>query len=438
MLDGPLHVGAEVEILPKGLRARVRGLQTHQQQQEVALPGTRVAVNLAGVSHRDLARGDVLALPGRLRPTDLLDVQLRLIPAAPQPLVQNARLDLFVGATEVPCRVTLLDRDELRPGETGWLQLRLARPIAVARGDRYILRLPSPSRTLGGGMVVDTHPPRHRRFRAEVIAALEALARGTPTDLLRRALSDGEPHAWPVLLQASGLTMDAGAAGLAELVASGEAIILGDSDRRSEIGDSSPQSLGADLQSRWVLSASGWATLCNKVTAALQSYHRRYPLRMGMPREELRSRLRLSSEGLEALLTTAAARRLVVVQGSSVRLPAHVPTLAPEQERAARRLLEAFAATPYSPPAPDLDAEVLGWLVEQGKIVRVSADVAFLPATYTEMVDWVREQIRRTGEVTVAQFRDRFKTSRKYALALLEHLDERKITRRLGDVRVLY
>ena len=438
LLDGPLHVGAEVEILPKGLRARVRGLQTHQQQQEVALPGTRVAVNLAGVSHRDLARGDVLALPGQLRPTDRLDVQVRLIPAAPQPLVQNAQLDLFVGATEVPSRVTLLDRDELRPGETGWLQLRLARPIAVARGDRYILRLPSPSRTLGGGMVVDTHPPRHRRFRAEVIAALEALARGTPADLLRRALSDGEPHAWPGLLQASGLSADAGAAGLAELVASGEAIVLGDADQRFEPGDSSPPSLGSDLQSRWVLSASGWATLCNKFTAALQSYHRRYPLRMGMPREELRSRLRLSSEGLEALLATAAARQLAVVQGSSVRLPAHVPTLSPEQERAARRLLEAFAATPYSPPAPDLDAEVLGWLVEQGKIVRVSADVAFLPATYTEMVDWVREQIRRTGEVTVAQFRDRFSTSRKYALALLEHLDERKITRRRGDVRVLY
>jgi selenocysteine-specific elongation factor len=230
LLDGPLHAGAEVEILPKGLRARVRGLQTHQRKEEQALPGTRVAVNLAGVSHHELARGDVLALPGRLRPTDRIDVQLRLIPAAPQPLAQNARLDLFIGAAEVPCRVTLLDRGELAPGDVGWLQLRLDHPIAVARGDRYILRQPSPSRTVGGGLVVDAHPPRHRRFRLEVVEALESLARGAPADLLRRALSDGQPHEWPELLKASGLAGAIAAEGLAELVAGGEAVVLAAGD----------------------------------------------------------------------------------------------------------------------------------------------------------------------------------------------------------------
>jgi selenocysteine-specific elongation factor len=123
---------------------------------------------------------------------------------------------------------------------------------------------------------------------------------------------------------------------------------------------------------------------------------------------------------------------------TSVSLPEHIPTLAPEQERVVRRLLDAYHAAPYSPPAPDVEPELLGWLLEQGQITRVAPDVAFLPHTYAEMVDWAREQIRTTGSVTVAQFRDRFGSSRKYALALLEHLDERKITRRAGDVRVLY
>jgi selenocysteine-specific elongation factor len=438
LLDGPLHIGDEVEIMPKGLRARVRGLQTHQRKEEVALPGTRVAVNLAGISHHELARGDVLAPPGRLRPTDLLDVRMRLIPATPEPLEQNIRLDLFVGAAEVPCRVTLLDREELAPGEEGWLQLRLDRPIALARGDRYILRQPSPSRTIGGGQVVDTHPPRHRRFRPEVVVALESLARGAPADLLRRPLSDGRPHEWRELLDATKLAPAVAADALTELVAEGTIVVLGIGDWRLEIGDSSTQSPISNLQSRWILSTTGWAVLCDKLVAALRGYHRRYPLRMGMPREELRSRLKLSVDGLDAVLGAATAQGLAATYDGGVQLAGYVPTLAPDQEHTVRRLLEAFAATPYSPPAPDIEPELLGWLVEQGKIVRAGADVAFLPEAYHAMIDWVVSRIGEAGGVTVAQFRDRFGSSRKYALALLEHLDERKITRRIGDARVLY
>ncbi|MFL5801182.1 MAG: selenocysteine-specific translation elongation factor [Roseiflexaceae bacterium] len=441
LLDGPLRLGDEVDILPGGLKARVRGLQIHQHKEEVALPGTRVAVNLAGISHHHISRGDLLALPGRMRPTDLLDVRVRLIPTAPGPLEQNARLDLFVGAAEVPCRVTLLDRKQIAPGETGWLQLRLERTIAVARGDRYILRQPSPSRTLGGGQVVDTHPPRHRRFRPEVIAALESLARGTPADLLQRALSDGQPHMWAALLKASGLAPPAAAQALAELIREEQVMLLGPKDqvtRWQSDSDGDSNHLVTLSPSQFVIGASGWAVLSDKLTSALRGYHRRYPLRMSMPREELRSRLKLSGEGLDAVLGAGAAQGLVGIHEGSVRLAAHSPTLTPDQERAAQRLLAAFAAAPNSPPALNLEPELLGWLVEQGKIVRVSDDIAFLPETYQAMVTWVRDQITIAGNITVAQFRDRFGSSRKYALALLELLDERKITRRVGDARVLY
>src|SRR5262249_44743545 len=155
--------------------------------------------------------GDMLALPDRVRPTDLLDVRLRMVAAVAQPLAQNDPLDLFVGAAEVPCRATLLDRNTLGPGETGWAQLRLERPIAAARGDGSILRRPPPSQPSGGGKVVDAGPARHRRFRPEVATALESLARGAPADLLRRALDDGQPHEWPALLKASGLPPGAAA-----------------------------------------------------------------------------------------------------------------------------------------------------------------------------------------------------------------------------------
>jgi selenocysteine-specific elongation factor len=438
LLDGPLHLGDEVEIGPKGLRARVRGLQTHQRKEEIALPGTRVAVNLAGVSHHDLARGDMLALPGRLRPAELLDARLRLVADLSRPLKQNDRLDLFVGAAETPCRVTLLDSDELRPGQSGWVQLRLDRPIAVSRGDRYILRQPSPSHTIGGGQIVDLNPPRHRRFRPETSAALESLARGRPADLLLRALDDGQPREWAALIKQTGLPQGAAEDAIKELVGEEKVVLLGAGDRVLGIGESEPQYPIPNAQSPWMISAKGWATLTEKLATALRGYHRRYPLRAGMPREELRSRLKLSVDALDAVLSAAAAQGCASMRDMSVGLPDHMPTLAPEQERVVRRLLDAYRAAPYSPPAPDVEPELLGWLLEQGQIMRVAPDVAFLPQTYAEMVAWAREQISSTGSVTVAQFRDRFGSSRKYALALLEHLDERKITRRAGDARVLY
>lgn len=441
LTDGPLTVGDEVEVLPQGLRARVRGLQSHNAKLEQALPGSRVAVNLSGVSHHQLRRGDVLARPGALRPTSLVDVQARLVADAPRPLTQNMPLDLFVGAAEVACRVTLLDREELAPGESGWLQLRLDQPIAVARGDRYILRQPSPSLTLAGGQVIDPHPPRHRRFRAEVITTLESLARGTPADLLRRTLADGVPHAWSELVAASGLSAEVAQEGLAKLIEREEVVFLGDEGRRAK--DEQAHTCDDTLQinrqsSNFLVTVGGWNALREKLTTAVRGYHRRFPLRAGMPREELRSRLKLSGPALDGVLAAAVAQGLAVAHEASVRLPEFQPTPTPEQQREVQRLLQAFRAAPYTPPAPELEPELLNWAFEQNKLVRVAPDVAFLPETYAELVAWVQEQTRDGGSVTVAQFRDRFGTSRKYALALLEHLDERRVTRRVGDARVRY
>jgi selenocysteine-specific elongation factor len=154
-----------------------------------------------------------------------------------------------------------------------------------------------------------------------------------------------------------------------------------------------------------------------------------------MAREELRSRLKLSAEAFDALLPESAD---AVAQGTLVRTADHTPTPNLAQAQEIRSLLESCARSPYSPPVPELEPEVLGFMIDQGQLVRVAADVFFLPVTYRELVAWVQQQIDDAGSVTVAQFRDRFQTSRKYALAVLEHLDERKITRRVGDARVLY
>ena len=423
LLDGPLRVGQEVVILPAGRPARVRGLQTHKQRCETALPGTRVAVNLAGVRHTEVARGDVLALPGALRPTTLLDVRLRVLGDAPARLDQNAALDLFIGAAEVRCRLTLLDAEALAPGSSGWAQLRLERPVVAMRGDRAILRVASPSRTVAGGVVVDPHPPRHRRFRPQVIASLEARLRGDPLELLLQALGDGPPRPWAEVRAEAGL-LDRQS--LAPLLAAGQVLWLGAPPEQPDAADDG-----------WLVSAAGWARLEAQLLPALRDYHRRYPLRRGMPREEARQKLRLPARALGGVLDEAARRGLVALDETRVWLVGHDPRPSPEQRAAIEAALAAMRRAPYAPPAPALDDELLAWTLEQGLVVRLAPDVFLLPETYAELLAWVRAAAAAGGSVSVGMLRDRFGSSRKYAVAFLEHLDERNITRREGEGRVL-
>lgn len=428
LTDGPLHVGQEIEVAPTGLRGRVRGLQTHGQKEATALPGTRVAVNIAGIGVDELRRGDVLSLPGHIRPTTLIDMKLRLVEDALAPLEQNDALDLFVGAAEVPCRVTLLEADQLRPGAAGWVQLRLERPIAAVRGDRCIVRIPSPSLTIGGGIVQDAHPARHRRFRPDVIAALETLSRGTPAELLLQALGS-TPTEWRSAVQRSGLDETTAHVALQELAANGQIVRL------------TPE--GAPLNASWLITTTGWANLLETLRTILASYHKKYALRLGMPREELRSRLVLPSMRVfDEVLRQAERCGDIATTETAVRLVTWQPRLNQTQQRQVDALLHDFRADPFAPPAKaeweELGPELIGYLIDTGQIVRVSPDVLFDAAAFGKLVEWTVQMLDATGEVTIAMLRDHFGTSRKYALALLEYLDERKTTRRVGDVRVKY
>jgi selenocysteine-specific elongation factor len=225
--DGRLRVGDEVEILPGGERVRIRGLQTHKQKVETAVPGSRVAVNLGGVSVEDLRRGDVVARPGWLRPTRMIDVQLYLLPDAPRALRHNMVMSFYTGASEFQANIRLLGIQALEPGQTGWAQLVLDGPAVVAKHDRFILRQPSPSLTVGGGVIIDAHPARrHRRFRPEVVKRLETLAHGTPDEIMLAALQRVEPAEARAVIKGSTLG-DGAAAALASLLADGTVVALG-------------------------------------------------------------------------------------------------------------------------------------------------------------------------------------------------------------------
>lgn len=432
--DGALTVGQEVEILPSGKRARIRSLQTHRKQVERGEPGARLAVNLAGVEKSDLARGDTLGLVGTLTTTTALDARIEWLPASPRPLENNSQYDVFLGAAETPARVVLLESGEIEPGESGWAQLRLTRPLVAARGDRFILRAPSPSMTLGGGVVVERAARRHRRDDPATLARLETLAAGDPAEMTLTALSGSgydrskpaRMAGWSVaeLATAIGLLEPDVTAALAELAASGRA-------RRT------------DAQWR---AASVWERLRSASDSALADYHRRYPLRLGMPREEWRARLGLTArEAPEVAVALAGDGALAEEpggeRGARLRLPSHTAEPSPEQARAAAAMLARFQSAPFTPPDAaeverELGPELTQALIARGDLVKVSDTVLLDHAAYREAARRILAHLRAHGAITVAEARDLLGATRKYTLALFERLDAAHLTARNGDDRV--
>jgi selenocysteine-specific elongation factor len=421
LVDGSFRAGQEVEIVPDGPRSRIRGMQTHQRKLQEAEPGRRLALNLTGISPRDLRRGMVVTTPGWLRPTTAVDVCLRAVSYLPRPIRHSLQVSFHSGSSEVSGRVLLLDHDELAAGQTAWAQIRLDEPLATAPGDFFVIR--SPNDTLGGGKVVDTHVRRHRRFHQPTLETLEKLDRGSPEDMVLIALSRLEPCEVSQLARHTELAPDQVLAAAAALVESSRALVLG----AQELG---PTSL--------LYSAQGFADLTVRAKDILSTFHRQRPLRRGVAREELRSRLGLGPRAFDATLATWVGRGDIREEAGTLALPEHAPSLNPPEQATADAFLASLRAKPYAPSTDSLpDPELLAYLEEKGQIVRVADNIAFTTEAYQEMTSRIVEHLKAQGTITLAQVRDMFAASRKYAQALLEYLDEQRITRRVGDERVL-
>ncbi|MDQ4099685.1 MAG: selenocysteine-specific translation elongation factor, partial [Chloroflexota bacterium] len=431
LLGGELKLGEELRLFPSERLTRVRGLQTHKSKSDRAQPGSRVAVNLGGVTVDQIRRGDVLAPPNALTPSHRLDVRLRLLPDAPVTLAQNHAVDLFIGAAEVSARVTLLDRETLEPGDDGLVQLRLAEPVAVLKGDRFIVRRASPSETIGGGEVIDAAPVKHRRFRDEVVSALETLEQGSPAEIVLQALST-EPQEVRSLRggRLSGLSDVQIDEALRSLIADGEVVVL---------GATAPD---VPKPGTVVVAAATWQRLVDRIVDILRRFHDAQPLRRGLPREELKRRLGIASPRLfDEIMATTERLNVTSGDGQMVRLADFRIELDPARRAAADRFLVALRAQPYAPPAPSelaVDVDTIGALVDLGEVVRVGEGVVFAPEAFAAIRREVVDLLERDGSITLAGFRDHFATSRKYAQATLEYLDQLRVTRRVGDVRVRF
>ena len=420
LIDGSMRVGEEMTLAVSGKSTRIRGIQTHKKGQNEAQPGTRVAANLIGVSQDDVARGEVLTTDGWLKPTDAVDVRLRVIPDAPHPLRHNMYITAHTGSSEVIGRLRLLEKDVAEPGETTWAQIKTDAPLAAVKGDYYVIR--SNRTTLGGGNIVETHAKRHRRMHAPTIERLAVMELGSAQDILLKTIEGDEPSRFEDLVNRANMSAAAVKSELEPMAADGRIAPLGDG-----IGPGS-----------YTFSAGGWNALSQKARQSLEAFYRQFPLRRGAPKEELRSRLGLTPQVFNLAFPRLQQDGVVVEDGALARLPGYEPTLNAAQRAQADAYLALLEANPFAPPtdAPP-DAEVLNLLDEQGKVVKVSESVVFSVSAYERMVELISAHITRHGEISVANVRDILGTSRKYALALMDYLDHKRITRRVGDARVL-
>ena len=421
LIDGKIATGQDVELAVAGKYTRIRGLQTHKKGQTEAQPGTRVAANIINVSQDEVARGEVLTTEGWLQPTDAIDVRLRVIPEAPHPLRHNMFITVHTGSSEVVGRLRLLEHDALQPGETGWAQIKLETPLAAVKGDYYVIR--SNRTTLGGGNIVQTHARRHRRRHAPTIERLEVMELGSTQDVLLKIIETSEPSEFGELINRANMDADTVRAELEEMSAASLIVPLGSANI---------------ARGSYMFTTGGWNGVVERTQQSLEAYYGQFPLRRGAPKEELRSRLGMTAQVFN--LTFARLREQTVVEedGALVRLPGYEPTLSDEQNEQVNAYIRTLEAEPFSPPTDTPpDDEVLNLLDEQGKVVRVSETVVYSAEAYERMVGIISEYIRENGEISVANVRDVLGTSRKYALALMDYMDHKRITRRVGDARVL-
>ena len=425
-------VGREMaaELIPAGRLCRIRGLQIHGRDADRAQAGQRVAVNLPGVEKAEIRRGDVLAAPGTLSAGPRADARVQLLPASRRILRTGSQVHLHHGASAQLARVVLLDRDALAPGESGYAQLRMAEPLAARAGDRFVLRFLSPVETIGGGVILDAAPPRHRRNDPAVLEALAIREHGTPA---QRAL---------LVLREQDAALPA-AGRLAADLSLPEADVERELDALREQGGAVEP-----LPGRW-LSAAGLDRLADRCRAALTQCHAARPLRAGVPTAELRQKALpgLDDAGAAALLALLARRGVLRRVGGDWALPDFQVQLTRRQAAIRQTLLALYAGPgPAAPHQSELGPKfplgdqaecrrVLESLVRSGELVRLDADTLCSAGAFRRFRQTAADWFAAHETLTLAQFRDLLGSSRDYALLVLERLDRLDLTRREGNVR---
>ncbi len=441
LVRGSLEKGRTMLIYPGNKETRIRSIQVHNKKREKAYPGERVGVNLAGIEKQEIERGDVLAEPGSLIATSRLDGRLKLLPSSPMVMEHGTRIRFHIGAREVLGRVYMIDKEEILPGEEGLVQFRLEEEVVSRYLENFVVRRYSPMITIGGGRVIENSPPRRRKQDPETVRELEIKEQGTPAERVALTLELADrPLKMEELVEKTNLSRVELEGVLDELIA------------RDEV-----EELSRYQKPSWI-AAEVWQKVARQSSSILEEFHRNYPLRPGISREELRSRLEveLASTEFNQIMEDLAAAGKLVEREKFLALPDFEVDFSGKSGRFRKNILELYRENLFAPPElSELDSrlaekleefsgneeesrlvqEVVLALEREGELIRITRDIYFTAGAYERAVGLVRDFLEEQGVMELSDFRDLLGSSRKYALPLLEHFDEKGITRREGDKR---
>lgn len=432
LIEGTLKKGDSVEIYPQGRTCKVRNIQVHDMDVDEAYSGQRVAVNLAGIKRDMLERGSVIAPPGSMVNTFMLDVFLQVLPECERTVKNNSRVHFYHGTRDILCKIILLDKDELAPGEAGFAQLRLEEEAAFKHGDRFIVRFYSPLETVGGGVVLNVSPRKHSRHKREISEALRLIKDGNTAERFGALLSDRAkqiPSARDMAILANISESE-----LLEVLASlsGESKIV----------------CLENLDNRWLTDMKYYESITLKSNQTLQNFHKNNAYKKGMNIEEYKSRVftMVPDYAVNPLIEVMVRDKKIKQEGLlvssyefKVQIDNSYEQLAAKMEKIYR---EAGVIVPYKDDVLKMfndknKQKVIDSMITEGRLVMIDKQLLFHKDVFEDCLSKMKNFVGQNGEITLAQFRDLIGASRKYAVAILEHCDNKKITKKIGDSRVL-
>lgn len=434
LLSGKLSVGDEVQIFPGNKKARIRTIQVHERDTDTAYGGQRVAVNLAGLKKEDVERGHTVAPVGSMKDTMMLDVKLKLLKSIDRYIEDRTRLRLYLGTKELLCRVVLLDKEQLGPGEEAYAQLRLEEEVVAKRGDRFVVRFYSPMFTIGGGVILEPNPKKKKKFDERAINELKVKERGSSTDIIEKIIDENSKN-FPT-------TRD-----IAVLTAMLEENIKEEVSKLIEDEKVISFQLTNDLH---IIHKNYFNSIVEKILAELSNYHKKYPLRVGMPKEEIRSKYLKNAKGKLAdnFMDLLVEKGYIEQKLENISLKGFKVSFGPEQLKIKEEILNRFDSSPYQPPRKEelevIDLkkkdeinEVFATLVNNGEIIKLNEDTYIGKNAYDKALKILKDHFNNSPSITIGDYRDLLNTNRKVAIALLEYFDKIKITKRVRDYRVL-
>ncbi len=435
IISGSVREGDTVEIYPSGIKAKVRGLQVHEKPAEIGEAGQRCAINLSGVKVEDIERGDVLAENDSLQASLMVDANMYYLKSAGRPLENRQRVRLYHGTSEILCRVVLLDKEELEPGENAYVQLRLEAPLTAQRKDRFVIRSYSPMHTIGGGVILEPKASKGKRFNEQYIKEIKLKETGETENILETSIKrlSSEFPGEDSIIKSLGKKEEGFEDMLKQLVEQGRVIKFMSQEKPVYTHKSFFQKKGEEIE------------------RLLSDFHKENPLKAGMSKEEVRSRIfgkSVKPKLYEEIIKLYDAMGRFRVEESNLALMDFEVSFTEEQKRIKDYIADIFKKGGFTTPRFEEIAEkeknkkelkrVFDALVDSGELVKVVEGYYLCRGTYEKGKTLIVDFIKEKGSLTAAEARDLLNTSRKYAVSFIEHLDMIKITKRIEDKRVLY